>query len=148
MKHNVERLPHRHTAFKRHKKRVNKLKVILHKLSVAIKRSRNLEKQRQKLLENDWKFLKNELVEEKREHQNNIDQLLTKNDRLRENEIKAKQELCLQNLKVLSIKTKKDALSCIEQYNEYVQNSKEREMEMRQTNEIQSYSDQHIDLSH
>ena len=32
--------------------------------------------------------------------------------------------------------------------NAYVENSKEREMEMRQTNEMQSYSDQHIDLSH
>ena len=38
LERNVERLPHRHTALKRHKKRVNKLKVILHKLSAAIKR--------------------------------------------------------------------------------------------------------------
>lgn len=151
--------PHNHDIqMKKNKKRVNKLKLLLSKLGIAIKHSRNIEKERQKLLENNWKDVKNELIQQKHQHTNNVDELvMKKNDLLhlhnkkekyKLKRMKEKQEICLRNLRKLSMKMRQEALKCINDYNTYVENSKERESEMQQTNEIQSHSDQHIELSH
>ena len=151
--------PHNHgIQMKKHKKRITKLKLLLSKLGIAIKHSRNIEKERQKLLENNWKDVKNELIQQKHQHTNNMDELvMKKNDLLhlhnkkekyKLKRMKEKQEICLRNLRKLSMKMRQEALKCINDYNTYVENSKERESEMQQTNEIQSHSDQHIELSH
>ncbi len=151
--------PHNHDIqMKKNKKRITKLKLLLSKLGIAIKHSRNIEKERQKLLENNWKDVKNELIQQKHQHTNNVDELvMKKNDLLhlhnkkekyKLKRMKEKQEICLRNLRKLSMKMRQEALKCINDYNTYVENSKERESEMQQTNEIQSHSDQHIELSH
>ena len=150
MKHDIQ--------MKKNKKRITKLKLLLSKLGIAIKHSRNIEKERQKLLENNWKDVKNELIQQKHQHTNNMDELvMKKNDLLhlhnkkekyKLKRMKEKQEICLRNLRKLSMKMRQEALKCINDYNTYVENSKERESEMQQTNEIQSHSDQHIELSH
>ena len=151
--------PHKHDIqMKKNKKRITKLKLLLSKLGIAIKHSRNIEKERQKLLENNWKDVKNELIQQKHQHTNNMDELvMKKNDLLhlhnkkekyKLKRMKEKQEICLRNLRKLSMKMRQEALKCINDYNTYVENSKERESEMQQTNEIQSHSDQHIELSH
>ena len=79
---------------------------------------------------------------------NDLLHLHNKKEKYKLKRMKEKQEICLRNLRKLSMKMRQEALKCINDYNTYVENSKERESEMQQTNEIQSHSDQHIELSH
>ena len=79
---------------KKNKKRITKLKLLLSKLGIAIKHSRNIEKERQKLLENNWKDVKNELIQQKHQHTNNMDELvMKKNDLLHLHNKKEKYKL-------------------------------------------------------